>query len=173
MSKLLSCFFAVFLLFGLFPVIDANAHSMFNSAEEVLGDYRVQIATLPEIPTTGETSQILFRVLDRDENEVDRFTMGLRIFFDDIQIDSVPMASHIGGHWETDYVFENSGNHIFRVDLYDAGKDGGTLTYTFNVSTHNPFGYIFFYSIAAGSMGLAIIFGYIYIPKRLKSRSKP
>ena len=164
----------VFLIFFLITTIyEANAHSLFNSAESTIGDFRVQIATLPEIPSVGEKSQILFRITDRDLNEVERFTMGIRIFFNEELIDTIPPQSHAGGHWETDYVFENPGNHIFRVDLYDVAKDGGVITYTFNVSTQNPFGYIFIYSIAAGSIGFAAILGYIYLPKILKTRSKP
>lgn len=48
--------------FFLIPVTETNAHSMFNSAESTIGDYRVQIATLPEIPITGEPMELLFRV---------------------------------------------------------------------------------------------------------------
>ena len=51
----------------------ANAHSLFNSVDEKIGTHRVQIATLPEIPTVNEKSQILFRVLDNDEKEVGKF----------------------------------------------------------------------------------------------------
>jgi hypothetical protein len=165
----------VFIFLSLFsiPIInEAHAHSMFNSAESTMGDFRVQIATLPEIPSTGEPMKILFRVTDRDLMEVDRFTMGIRIFYNDIQIDAIPPQSHQGGHWETDYVLEKSGNHIFRVDLYDVAKDGGILTYIFNISTQNPFGYIFIFSIATGSICLATILCYIYIPRILKSRTK-
>jgi len=168
-SFLILCFFVLFSI----PVFyEANAHSMFNSAESIIGNFRVQIATLPEIPSNGEPMQILFRVTDLDFNEVDRFTMGVRIFYNDIQIDAIPPQSHQAGHWETDYTLESSGNHIFRVDLYDAAKNGGVLTYTFNISTQNPFGYVFIFSIAAGSMGLAAIIAYIYIPRILKSRTK-
>lgn len=165
----------VFIFLSLFsiPIInEVHAHSMFNSAESTIGDFRVQIATLPEIPSTGEPMKILFRVTDRDLVEVDKFTMGIRIFYNDIQIDAIPPQSHQGGHWETDYVLERSGNHIFRVDLYDVAKDGGVLTYIFNISTQNPFGYIFIFSIATGSIGLATILCYIYIPGILKSRTK-
>ena len=163
----------VFLILFLSPIFsEASAHSMFNSAESFIGDYRVQIATLPEIPITGEPMQILFRVTDVDFEEVDRFTMGIRIFYDDIQIDAIRPQSHEGGHWETEYTLDQSGNHIFRVDLYDAAKDGGIITYTFNISTQNPFGYIFIISIAAGSIGISIVLAYVYIPKILKSRTK-
>ena len=163
----------VFLIFILSPIFsEASAHSLFNSAESFIGDYRVQIATLPEIPITGDPMQILFQVSDVDFEEVDRFTMGIRIFYDDIQIDAIRPQSHEGGHWEMDYVLDQPGNHIFRVDLYDAAKDGGIITYTFNISTQNPFGYIFIFSIAAGSIGFAIVLGYIYIPKIIKSRTR-
>jgi hypothetical protein len=53
----------VFIFLSLFsiPIInEAHAHSMFNSAESTMGDFRVQIATLPEIPSTGEPMKILF-----------------------------------------------------------------------------------------------------------------
>ncbi len=166
-------FVFIFLILFSIPIInEAHAHSMFNSAESTMGDFRVQIATLPEIPSNGESMKILFRVTDRDLVEVDRFTMGIRIFYNDIQIDAIPPQSHQGGHWEMDYVLERSGNHIFRVDLYDVAKDGGVLTYIFNISTQNPFGYAFIFSIAAGSMGLGAILCYIYIPRILKSRTK-
>jgi len=163
----------VFLIIFSIPIFsEASAHSLFNSAESFIGDYRVQIATLPEIPITGDPMQILFQVTDVDFEEVDRFTMGVRIFFDGIQIDAIRPQSHEGGHWEMEYVLDRPGNHIFRVDLYDAAKDGGVITYTFNISTHDPFGYIFIVSIAAGSIGLSIILAYIYIPKILKNRTK-
>jgi len=162
----------IFLILFLMPLIEASAHSLFNSGESTIGDYRVQIATLPEIPATGETMQILFRVNDLDLNEVDRFTMGVRIFYMDQLIDTIPPSSHQGGHWEFDYILENSGIHIFRVDLYDAKDDGGIITYTFNISTQNPFGYVFIFSIAAGTIGLSAVLAYIYIPKRLRARTK-
>ena len=153
-------------------ISEANAHSMFNSAEETIGDFRVQIATLPEFPSNGEPMKLLFRVTDLDYQEVDRFTLGGRIFYNDMQIDAIPPQSHQGGHWETDYILEKPGIHIFRIDLYDAAKDGGVLTYTFNISTQNPFGYIFIIAITAGAIGLATILCYIYIPRILKSKTK-
>ena len=167
-----SFFFLFFLIIFSIPFFEANAHSLFNSAESTIGDFRVQIATLPEIPETGVPMQILLRVTDLELNEVERFTMGIRVFYLDQQIDAIPPSSHQNGHWEFDYILENSGIHIFRVDLYDAAKDGGIITYTFNISTQNPFGYFFIFSIAAGAIGLFVLIGYIYLPKLLRARSK-
>ncbi|MGI0003741.1 MAG: hypothetical protein ACREAX_00445 [Candidatus Nitrosotenuis sp.] len=148
------------------PLIQqASAHALFNSAESTIGDNRVQIATEPEIPGVNEKAKILLRVTDLNLDEVKRFTTGIRIFYNDVQIDGIPPQSIEGGHWSFDYVFKEKGNHIFRVDLYDEGKP---ITHTFNISTQNPFGYIFIYVIASGAIGLAVLVSYIYLPKKFR-----
>ena len=173
MRHILQVFIFIFFIFSGFPIIsDVHAHSLFNSSEETLGDYRVQSATLPEFPQIGEKSEVLIRVTDTDYNEVERFTMGMRIFFNEEQIEAVRPQSINGAHFATDFVFYDSGNHIFRVDLYDATDDGGTLTFTFNLSTQSPFGYIFISAIAAGGIIFAGVIGIIFIPKMIKRRPK-
>ena len=151
---------------------DAYGHSLFNSSEQTLGDYRVQIATQPEFPQIGERSQILIRVTDQDGQEVDRFTMGARIFYNDEQIITWRPESYDDGHMQKNFIFEEAGNHIFRIDLYDAGKDGGVLTYTFNISTQSPFGYIFIGAIAAGGIIFAGVMGIVLVSRLLKKRSR-
>lgn len=150
---------------------DAHAHSMFNSAEEFLGGYRVQVATLPEFPQIGEPSTILFRVTDADFEEVDRFTLGARFFYNDQQIDAFPPESYQGGHIEKQYIWEHSGNHIVRVDLYDMEGSSGVLTYTFNMGTQSPFGQIFFFAIIVGAFVLLGVLIYIYFPTKLKFKT--
>ena len=160
------CGFLFFLAINITPAV--YAHSLFNSAEQFIGGYRVQVATLPEFPQIGDTSQILFRVTDENYEEIDRFTMGIRIFYNDDQIDAFSPQSHEGSHWESDYVFENPGNHIFKVDLYNMEGTSGVLTYTFNTSTQSPFGYIFFIAITIGALFFVGMMGYIYLPKIFK-----
>ena len=173
MKKRFRILFILPLLFvSITATTDAYGHSLFNSAEQTLGDYRVQIATQPEFPQIGERSQILFRVTNQDGEEVDRFTMGTRIFYNEDQIITWRPESYNSGHMEKDFIFEESGNHIFRVDLYDFGEDGGTLTFTFNISTQSPFGYVFIGAIAAGGLIFGGVMGIIFIPKILKKLSK-
>ncbi|MEM2785352.1 MAG: hypothetical protein QXW37_07985 [Candidatus Nitrosotenuis sp.] len=157
-----------FVVISVFCVQSAYGHSLFNSAESTIGNNRVQIATDPEIPQIDDKVKVLLRVTDLELNEVPRFTVGIRIFYNDIQVDGIPPQSIEGGHWGFDYVFKKAGNHIFRVDLYDS--EGKVITHTFNVSTQSPFGYIFIYVIVSGAIGLAIVVGYIYLPKLRKVR---
>lgn len=167
--KLVFLFFVIIPMINLIP--EAEAHPLFNSGEEWIGDHRIQIATLPEIPAVDEEIQVLLRVVDTDFQELDQFTLGIRIFYDGEQIDAIMPKTYQNGHVEMDYFFENSGNHVFRVDLYDVSEDGQPLTYTFNLSAQNPFGFIFIGAVTMGGIMTAIIFIYVYFSKR-RSKSK-
>ena len=164
-----SVFLILILLFSSITVFDtAHAHSMFNSAEKFEAGYRVQVATAPEFPQINEPSQFRVKVTEGFEYEdVDRFTMGMRIFFNDQRVDTIPPTSIEGAHWDFDYVWRNQGNHIVKIDLYDVGEKG-ILTYTFNMGTQNPFGYIFFIAITIGALFFTGMMGYIYLPKIFK-----
>lgn len=165
--SLLKVAFFAFLIFSVFPLIQyVEGHALFNSAESTIGDSRVQIATDPEIPEINKKTKILLRVTDLNLDEVKHFTMGIRIFYNDAQVDGIAPQSIDGGHWSFDYVFKEAGNHIFRVDLYDT--DGKPVTHTFNVSTQSPFGYIFIYVIVSGAIGLAVLVSYIFLPKKFR-----
>ena len=171
MGKIQSSSMIFFLLLILLPAAhEAYPHSMFNSAEKFHGGYRVQVATAPEFPQIDEPSQFLIRVTDGDFEEVDRFTMGIRFFYNDQQIDAIPPKSHSGAHWDFDYIWKNPGNHIVEIILYDMKNSTGPLTYKFNMGTQSPFGYIFVIAITVGALCFAGVMGYIYIPKLRKSK---
>ena len=163
------------LMLGMLCVAASNAegHSLFNSAEKFYGGYRVQVATTPEFPQIGEPSAILVRVTDADFEEVDGFTMGMRFLYHDVQVAAIPPQSHIGGHWDTEFVWEREGNHVVKVDLYDMDGSKDVLTYTFNMGTQSPFGYIFISAITVGALTFTGIVTYIYLPRivgRLRNR---
>lgn len=169
MAQKRSAFIIIILLFSSILLFDdVYAHSMFNSAEQSYGGYRVQVATAPEFPQIDEPSQFLVRVTEGlDYKDVDRFTMGIRVFYNDQQVDAIPPTSIEGSHWDFDYVWKNIGNHIVKVDLYDMSEKG-VLTYTFNMGTQSPFGVIFIASITVGALVFTGMMLYIYLPKILK-----
>lgn len=174
MAKKRSIFLIFVLIFSSYSGFgSADAHSMFNSAEQTYGDYRVQVATAPEFPQIDEPSQFLVKVTKGfDYEDVDGFTMGIRVFYNDQQVDAIPPTSIEGSHWDFDYVWRNIGNHIVKVDLYDVEGKDGILTYTFNMGTQSPFGILFIGAITTGALVFAGVMLYIYLPKMLK-KSKP
>ncbi|KAF6245458.1 hypothetical protein [Nitrosopumilus sp. b2] len=173
MEKKRSVIFSVLVLFSIIGANDVYAHSMFNSAEKFDSGYRVQVATAPEFPQINEPSQFMIRVTEGfDYEEVDRFTMGIKIFYNEKQVDAIPPKSIEGSHWDFDYVWRNSGNHIVELYLYDMPNNPEVITYKFNMGTQSPFGYIFFAAITVGALSLTGVVLYIYVPKIFR-KSKP
>jgi len=162
-------FLFILLLSSLSGFMDADAHSMFNSAEQFEAGYRVQVATAPEFPQIGEPSQFRVKVTEGfDYEDVDRFTIGIRIFFNGQQVDAIPPKSIEGSHWDFDYIWRTQGNHIVKIDLYDMGGKDGIITYTFNMGTQSPFGVIFFSAIIVGALTFTGMMIYIYLPSVFK-----
>lgn len=170
MAKMRSVVLIFVLIFSFYAGFNSvYAHSMFNSAEQSYGGYRVQVATAPEFPQIDEPSQFLIKVTKGfDYEDVDGFTMGIRVFYHDQQVDAIPPTSIDGSHWDFDYVWRNTGNHIVKVDLYDMKDSDGILTYTFNMGTQSPFGIVFIGAITAGALVFVGVMLYIYLPKMLK-----
>jgi hypothetical protein len=166
------------------PMINyASAHEDYNSGDETIGKYEVQVATDPEIPSADQPFKLSFRVLNHQSasdilnsfdtrvSEVDHFRMGARIYYNNELVDTIPVQDIRGGEWSINYVFHESGNHVLNFDLYNAGPNGETLTYTFNVSVVNIFGPIFQYVISAGGIGSFVLLAWILISRR-KVKSK-
>ena len=165
MTKVRSILLISIILFSSISAVNtAYGHSLFNSAEKFYGGYRVQVATTPEFPQINEPSQFLVRVTDEDFEEVDSFTMGIRVFYNDKQVNAIPPTTIKEGHWDIDYIWRKQGNHIVLIDLYDMDGTQGTLTYTFNMGTQSPFGVIFIAAITIGAISFAVVIGYIYLP---------
>ena len=169
MNQMRSILLLSVLIFSSVMFSDVYAHPMFNSSEKFEACYRVQVATTPEFPQINEPSQFRIRVTEGfDYVEVDRFTMGIRVQYNGQQVDAIPPTTIEGSHWDFDYVWRSQGNHIVLIDLYNMVEDQEVHTFTFNMGTQSPFGYIFFAAIIVGGLSLTGVVMYIYVPKIFK-----
>ena len=110
MTKVRSILLMSIILVSSISAVDtAYGHSLFNSAEKFYGGYRVQVATTPEFPQLNESSQFLVRVTDENFEEVDSFTMGIRVFYNDNQVNAIHPTTINEGHWDIDYIWKKAG----------------------------------------------------------------
>ena len=168
----------------LFPTVNyASAHNNLNSDDQTIGNYEVQIATDPEIPEANHPFKLSLRVLNHQSasnilnslntqiSEVSQFRMGVRIYYNDQLVGTIPVQSFSKGEWSTEYTFHETGNHIVYVDLYDVGPNGSTQTYVYNITVLNVFGNIFPYIISSGGIGfVAIVAWALLTRKKVKSK---
>ncbi len=159
-------------------VLDASGEGIFgtlnwqpdalNSNSEAIGNYEVVVTTDTLNPTINQTTHIQFKVFNynqgyyRDklnyaEIGVNHFTMGVRLYHNDILMHEFLPQYHDGSSWSTDYVFTKSGNYVLKVDLYNIDKDNNVVTYIFNIPVYTTFGPIFQYIIISAAAAFAIV----------------
>jgi hypothetical protein len=160
--------------FSSYPVItqDVFAHQLFNSSNEKIGNYNVQVATDPEIPTTGQNTTIMMRISTVDGTELSDVPISISITKNGQEIKKIPSIVVTQGHHEFVYKFLEAGNYVFYVDLNDIYFTGKTITYIFNISTLNPFGYIFYSLISFATVTPIVVISIIYITNKRKMKKQ-
>jgi hypothetical protein len=163
----LPVYFAFFIILTTYEVI----HPPFSTDSTKIGNYEVQVSTTPSVPDVGKDTKIHFRVLDQDGNQVDKFRMALKIYYNDQLMQEFPPANY-PGTWDVDYVFQEPGNHVFKADLFDL-KTGNVDSYTFNITTLNLYQSIFVVVVIAGVAGaVGIILAIIIFQNKTKPKSR-
>jgi hypothetical protein len=151
---------------------DIFAHQLFNSSGQKIGNYFVQVATDPEIPTTGEITKIMLRISSIDGTELSDVPISISITRNGQEIEKIPQIIVTEGHHELDYRFLEPGNYVFYVDVNDIYFTGKTITYIFNLSTLNPFGYIFYSLITFAVVTPLVVITIIYITNKRRSKKQ-
>jgi len=156
---------------GFFLVLTAYEvlHPPFSTDSAKIGNYEVQVSTTPSVPDVGKDTKIHFRVLDQDGNQVDKFRMSLKIYYNDQLMQDFPAANY-PGTWDVDYVFQEPGNHVLRADLFDL-KTANLNSYAFNITAINLYQSIFFVLVIAGVAGaVGIILAIVIFQKKTKPK---
>ena len=153
-------------------VQDVFAHQLFNSSGEKIGNYYVQVATDPEIPTTGQNVKIMLRISSNDGTELSDVPISISITKNGQEIDKIPQIVVTGGHYELNYKFLEQGNYVFYIDVNDIYFTGKTITYIFNISTLSPFGYIFYSLITFAVVTPLVVITVIYITNKRRSKKQ-
>jgi hypothetical protein len=159
----LPIYLSFFIGLGVYEVI----HPTFSTDSTRIGNYEIKIETTPTVPEIGKNTIIHILVLDESGRPIDNFRMGIQIYYNDNLQNSFPPADHSSGRYDLDHVFEESGNHVIRVDLFDL-KNGDVLSHAFNVGVLNFYMNMFTYLVIAGLAGAAgIIIAIIIFQKKI------
>ena len=132
-----------------------------------VGNYDVQVTTIPSVPDIGKETKIHFVVSNQDGTTADSVRMGVKVFHDDILTKEFPTDNH-PGEWDADYVFQEPGNHIFRVNLFNPNT--GTFdSYDFNITTLSLYTSIFTVLVIVGVGSAAgIVIAILIFTKRTR-----
>lgn len=194
-KKIILCFFILIIVTlhnanADVPVTNASVEGIFgtlnwqpdalNSDSQIIGNYEVIVTTDPFVPAVDQITHIQFKIFNYNQGTyadnklnyatigVNHFTMGVRVYHNDVLVHEFLPQYHDGSSWSTDYTFTQSGNHILKVDLYNFDKNNNVVTYVFNIPVTTEFGPIFQYVLIAS----AVAFGAVLIWIKLIMKRK-
>ena len=156
------------LLIAMTLIPQVEAHQLFNSDEEKIGGYRIQVATDPEIPGPGNPSRLMVVITDYDGNDLIDVQAGVKIFKNEVLIHEVTPRIYSSSHFDVAYTFPESGMYIAQVDVIN--PFGKVLSSKFNIGIIQTFGYIFFAMVAIGVSFPPTIIGIVLFMKRRKAK---
>ena len=194
LALLLFCFLIIF-VFNNVNAYQSFSHNMaesifgdltwdpepLTSDSEVIGNYEVILITDPYTPNVNQTTHMQFKVFNYNQGPygdksnyasigVNHFLMGIRIYYNDQIVDTIPPALHKGDSWNFDYVFDKSGNHVLKVDLYNIDKNDNLETYIFNVPVLTVYGSIFSYLMIAAGVAVASVLIWMKVSMSKKNK---
>ena len=165
---LLPIYFGFFVVLGVYEI----SNPPFSTDSIKIGDDEIKLSTTPTIPEVGKETKIHLRILDQNGNIVDSFRMGLQIFHNDELLRSFPATTYSAGSWDVGYVFQESGNHVIRIDLYNL-KTGGITSNAFNLGVSSFYNTMLAYLIIAGIAGaVGIVIAIFIFQKLYKKKTK-
>jgi len=156
------------LLIAMTLIPQVEAHQLFNSDEEKIGGYRIQVATDPEIPGPGNPSRLMVVITDYDGNDLIDVQAGVKIFKNEVLIHEVTPRIYSSSHFDVAYTFPESGMYIAQVDVIN--PFGKVLSSKFNIGIIQTFGYIFYSMVLIGAFFPPTLIGIIYFMKRRKAK---
>lgn len=154
------------MVIGVYEII----HPPFSMDSTNIGSYQLRIDTSPPIPEVGKNTIIHFSVLDKNGNPVDKFRMGLQMFYNDNLLTTSIISDHESGKWDYNYIFQESGNHVIRINMLDL-QTGHLLSHAFNVSVLSVYMNMFTYLVIAGIAGaMGIVLAIVIYQKKFKRK---
>lgn len=152
-----------------------------TSDSEVIGNYEVILITDPYTPDVNQTTHMQLKVFNYNQGPygdksnyasigVNHFLMGIRMYYNDQLVDTIPPALHKGDSWSFDYVFDKSGNHVLKVDLYNIDENDNLETYIFNVPVLTVYGSIFSYLMIAAGVAVASVLIWMKVSMSKKNK---
>ena len=164
----LPIYFGFFVLLGGYEII----HPPFSSDSTTIGENEIKIETTPPVPEVGKNTQIHILVLDKNGNPLENFRIGLQIYYNDNLLRTFAPSDHSVGKYDQDYIFNESGNHVIRVDLFDL-KNGNVISHAFNVGVLNFYMDLFQYLVIAGLAGAAgIVIAILLFQRKISRKGK-
>jgi hypothetical protein len=143
--NILVILFVIFTIFSWYSINLALADLLSNSLRQRIGDYDIQINTVPSMPILGQETRINVRITTVSNNPVTDTPITIRISDENKELIRTQPILLSSGHYPFNYVFNRSGVFLFSIDILnnleikDSDDSNKQLTFDFPIRISGAF----------------------------------
>jgi len=115
------------------------ADTIKGAIRQRIGNYDMEMKTLPQNPVVNTNSKIQLRVGSVEGEELVDIPIVIRISKGGIELTRTNPISVTYGHFIFPYTFNQTGVYSLDVDVYDTSYNSQNITFTFPITVVSPF----------------------------------
>lgn len=115
------------------------ADTIKGAIRQRIGNYDMEMKTLPQNPVVNTNSKIQLRVGSVEGDELVDIPIVIRISKGGSELTRTNPISVTYGHFTFPYTFNQSGIYSLDVDVYDTSYNSQNITFTFPITVISPF----------------------------------
>ena len=115
-----------------------------NSLEQRIGDYDIQINTVPKLPFPGHNTRINIRIATVSNDPITDTPVMIRISDEKNELSRTQPIVLPSGHYSYDHIFNNAGVFLLSIDILENLATGGfndsnkNLVFDFPITVSEP-----------------------------------
>jgi hypothetical protein len=144
LERIISFSFVIFIIGSISSIQLALADILSNSLEQRIGDYDIQINTIPKVPISGQETRINIRIATVSNNPIIDTPITIRISDEKNELIRTQPILLPSGHYAYNYIFNKAGIFLLSIDILQSPTIGEfndsnkKLVFDFPVTVSEP-----------------------------------
>jgi hypothetical protein len=142
--RIISFSFVILIIGSITSIQLALADILSNSLEQRIGDYDIQINTVPKVPISGQETRINIRIATVSNNPIIDTPITIRISNEKNELIRTQPILLPSGHYAYNYIFNKAGIFLLSIDILDNPAVGNfndsnkKLVFDFPITVSEP-----------------------------------
>ena len=119
MERIIPFSFVILIIGSISSIQLALADILSNSLEQRIGDYDIQINTVPKVPISGQETKINIRIATVSNNPIIDTPITIRISNEKNELIRTQPILLPSGHYAYNYIFTKAGIFLLSIDILD------------------------------------------------------
>jgi hypothetical protein len=124
LKRIISFSFVILIISSISSIQWASADLLSNSLQQRIGDYDIQINTVPKVPISGQETRINIRITTVSNNPIIDTPITIKISDEKNELIRTQPIVLPSGHYMYNYIFNKAGIFLLSIDILESPAIG-------------------------------------------------